>query len=94
MADKTVAQSQSHKPKRQKIPACGRCGCGPEAPIHKHHAPGNPRTHAFTTEPHRKEQEAWHADYRMVDYVAKPGAPIGTRASFTVENGHPGLQKS
>jgi alkaline phosphatase D len=36
----------------------------------------------------------WRSDYRMVDYVAKPGSPIGTRASFIVENGHPGVQKA
>lgn len=30
------------------------------------------------------------ADYRVVPYVEKPGAPIYTRASFEVESGEPG----
>ena len=32
------------------------------------------------------------ADYRVVEYVTKPGAPIRTRASFVVESGHPGAK--
>ena len=36
----------------------------------------------------------FRADYRMLDYVVKQGSPIGTRASFTIESGKPGLQKS
>lgn len=34
------------------------------------------------------------ADYRTVEYVTRPGAPINTRASFIVESGKPGLQKA
>ncbi len=32
------------------------------------------------------------ADYRVVEYVSKPGAPIKTRASFVVESGQPGAK--
>ena len=32
------------------------------------------------------------ADYRVVEYVSRPGAPIKTRASFVVEDGHPGAK--
>jgi alkaline phosphatase D len=34
------------------------------------------------------------ADYRVVEYVSRPGAPVATRASFVVENGKPGLQQA
>ena len=36
----------------------------------------------------------YRADYRIVPYVLKPGAPISTPTSWTVENGRPGVQKS
>lgn len=36
----------------------------------------------------------WKSDYQVVEYVDKPGAPLITRASFTVESGKPGLHKS
>lgn len=32
----------------------------------------------------------WTTDFRVVDYVTTPGAPISTRASFVVEDGQPG----
>ena len=32
------------------------------------------------------------ADYRVVEYVTKPDAPVKTRASFVVEDGHPGAK--
>jgi alkaline phosphatase D len=32
----------------------------------------------------------WRADYRVVPYVSKPGAPIETRAAWTVAAGTPG----
>jgi alkaline phosphatase D len=32
----------------------------------------------------------WTADFRTVDYVSRPGAPVRTRASFRIENGRPG----
>lgn len=34
----------------------------------------------------------WTADFRVVDYVTRPGAPVRTRASYTIENGRPGAQ--
>ena len=37
--------------------------------------------------------DKWQADYRVLDAVTKPGAPIRTRASFVVENGRPGAQQ-
>ena len=33
---------------------------------------------------------AWRADYKVLEYVSRPGSPISTRASFVVENGRPG----
>ena len=36
----------------------------------------------------------WRADYRAVEYVTRPGAPVHTRASFVVEAVHPELQKA
>lgn len=32
----------------------------------------------------------WRSDYRTVEYVSRPGAPLNTRASFVIENGQPG----
>jgi alkaline phosphatase D len=34
--------------------------------------------------------DTWTVDYRTVDVVRTPGAPVSTRASFVVEDGHPG----
>ena len=34
------------------------------------------------------------ADYRVVPFVSKPGAPVETRASWTVEAGQPGAEKA
>ena len=34
----------------------------------------------------------WTADYRVVDVVTTPGAPVRTRASFAIEDGVPGAQ--
>jgi alkaline phosphatase D len=36
--------------------------------------------------------EEWRADYRVLPYVSRPGAPVYTRASFVTEAGNPGLQ--
>ena len=36
----------------------------------------------------------WRSDFRTVEYVTRPGAPINTRASFIVEDGRPGLQRA
>ena len=33
------------------------------------------------------------ADYRVLPYVTRPGAPISTRATFVVEEGRPGLAR-
>jgi alkaline phosphatase D len=35
---------------------------------------------------------SWRSDYRVVDYVTRPGAAISTAASFLVESGRPGAQ--
>lgn len=40
----------------------------------------------------RLTPEEYRADYRLLPYVAEPGAEIYTRASFVVEAGRPGLQ--
>ena len=37
--------------------------------------------------------DKWQSDYRVVESVTEPGAPIRTRASFVVENGRPGAQQ-
>jgi alkaline phosphatase D len=34
----------------------------------------------------------WTADFRTVDYVSRPGAPVRTQASFVVKDGQPGAQ--
>ena len=36
----------------------------------------------------------WQSDYRVVEEVTKPGAPIKTRASFVVEAGKPGAKQA
>ena len=38
--------------------------------------------------------EQWRTDFRSIDYVTRPGAPLETAASFVVENGRPGLQRA
>jgi alkaline phosphatase D len=38
------------------------------------------------------DERLWRSDYRVVPYVGRPGAPIGTRASYVVEHGRPGAQ--
>lgn len=37
---------------------------------------------------------AWKSDYRVVEYVSRPGAECLTRASFVVEDGKRGVQKA
>jgi alkaline phosphatase D len=39
-------------------------------------------------------RERYQADYRVVPYVSRQGAPISTRASFVVENGRPGATRA
>jgi len=36
----------------------------------------------------------WHTEYKTVEYVSRPGAPMNIRSSFVVENGQPKLQKA
>jgi alkaline phosphatase D len=36
----------------------------------------------------------WQADYRIVPYVTRPGAPVATGASFVVESGRPGAERA
>ena len=38
--------------------------------------------------------EMFQADYRVMDFVEKPGGSISTRASFVVEDGKPGAEKA
>jgi alkaline phosphatase D len=35
----------------------------------------------------------WRADYRLVPYVSRRGAPVYTRASFVTQDGAPGLHQ-
>jgi alkaline phosphatase D len=37
--------------------------------------------------------EKWQADYQILPFVSKPGAPVSTLASFVIENGRPGAQR-
>lgn len=37
--------------------------------------------------------QSWQADYQVVEYVSRPGAPLITRASFRVDEGQPGAKK-
>ncbi|MBL8219116.1 MAG: alkaline phosphatase D family protein, partial [Bryobacterales bacterium] len=39
-------------------------------------------------------KQQMRADYRIVPYVSRPGAPLQTRASFVVQNGRPGIEKA
>jgi alkaline phosphatase D len=36
----------------------------------------------------------WRSDYRAVEYVTRPGAPLMTRASFVLEDGRSGLHRA
>jgi alkaline phosphatase D len=35
--------------------------------------------------------QTWRADFRVVPYVTRPGAPVETAGSFVVEAGRPGI---
>jgi alkaline phosphatase D len=37
--------------------------------------------------------KTWHADYQVLDYVSRPGAPRKTRASFKITSGRPGAER-
>ncbi|HSH94322.1 MAG TPA: alkaline phosphatase D family protein [Roseimicrobium sp.] len=39
-------------------------------------------------------KKEWRTDYRTVEYVSRPGAPLNTRRSFVVESGRPKLQNA
>ena len=39
-------------------------------------------------------QQQCQADYRVLPYVSKPGAPIATHSSWVVENGQLGVRKA
>ena len=36
--------------------------------------------------------ETWTTDYRVLEFVSRPGSPVSTRASFVVESGRPGAR--
>ncbi|TDE15053.1 alkaline phosphatase D family protein [Jiangella asiatica] len=36
--------------------------------------------------------DLWRSDYRVVEYITRPGAPASTRTSLVVEDGRPGIQ--
>jgi len=38
--------------------------------------------------------ESWQSDFRVVEYISRPGAPVKTRASFVVESGEPGAKQA
>jgi len=38
--------------------------------------------------------DAWQSDFRVVEYVSRPGALVKTRASFVVESGQPGVKQA
>ena len=38
------------------------------------------------------DRERWQADFRVLPFVTRPGAPVTTRASFVVETGRPGTK--
>lgn len=41
---------------------------------------------------HEVTPSAWRADFRLVESVATPSAPVSTAASFAIEDGHPDPQ--
>ncbi|MCP2252306.1 alkaline phosphatase D [Prauserella aidingensis] len=40
------------------------------------------------------DRDSYRADYRVVPYVTRRGAPVSTLAGFVVENGRPGVQEA
>lgn len=42
----------------------------------------------------RIDAKAWRTDFRTVEYVTRPGAPLNTPASFVVENNKAGMQQA
>lgn len=39
-------------------------------------------------------ERLWRSDFRVLPYVERPGAPISTRASYVVEDQHPGVREA
>lgn len=39
------------------------------------------------------DEKQWQSEYRIVDYVSKPGAPVQTPAKFRVMHGKPGIER-
>ena len=39
------------------------------------------------------DRDEWRTEYKVVPYVSRPGAPIGTRASFVVQADRPGVDQ-
>jgi phosphodiesterase/alkaline phosphatase D-like protein len=37
--------------------------------------------------------ERWDAEFRVADYVTRPGSPISTRTRLVIEDGRPGIQQ-
>jgi alkaline phosphatase D len=37
--------------------------------------------------------QTWQSDFRVVEYVSRPGAPVTTHSSFVVESSEPGVKK-
>jgi alkaline phosphatase D len=42
----------------------------------------------------RLDRHELRADFKVLDRVSQPGAPVGTRATFVTEAGRPGLQEA
>ncbi|WP_436775316.1 alkaline phosphatase D family protein [Yinghuangia sp. YIM S09857] len=38
--------------------------------------------------------DQWRTDYRVLDYVTRPGSPISTRATLVVQDGMPGVHRA
>jgi alkaline phosphatase D len=38
--------------------------------------------------------KSWRSDFRTIDYVTRPGAPLQTPASFVVESGRAALNRA
>ena len=58
----------------------------------------NPHVHLFNGQRGyvrcRVSPDRWETEYKVVDYVSRPGSPIRTRAKFVVEDGRPGAQEA
>jgi alkaline phosphatase D len=40
----------------------------------------------------RVDRHRWRSDFRVLPYVQQPGAGVGTRASYVIEDRRPGVQ--